>query len=116
MSAANSSSTLSDDDAMRFMQLCEMILMAHTLEELSERILPEYAKLLDESFGRNEWVSQAGALLEASIRLAPKAPFAETAYAILEEETLLDYGGLDGEALPPDVAANLAELRGLLGP
>jgi tetratricopeptide (TPR) repeat protein len=70
--------------------------------------------IIESRIGRNEWVSQAGALLEASIRLAPKAPFAETAYAILEEETLLDYGGALGEALPPDVAANLKELRNLI--
>ncbi len=70
--------------------------------------------LVESRIGRNAWVSQAGVLLEEAIRLAPKAPFAETAYAILEEETLLDYGGAEGEPLPPDVAANLAELRGLL--
>ncbi len=70
--------------------------------------------LVESRIGRNEWVSQAGALLEASIRLAPDAPFAETAYAILEEETLLDYGGLEGEALPAEVTASLAELRRLL--
>ena len=70
--------------------------------------------MVESRIGRNEWVSQAGVLLEESIRLAPKGEFAETAYAILEEETLLDYGGADGEALPAEVAANLAELRKLL--
>ena len=69
---------------------------------------------MESRIGRNEWVSQSGALLEASIRVAPKAPFAETAYAILEEETVSDYGALEGESLPPDVARNLAELRELL--
>ena len=70
--------------------------------------------LVESRIGRNAWVSQAGVLLEASIRLAPHAPFAETAYAILEEETLLDYGGAGGRELPGDVAATLAELRRLL--
>ncbi len=70
--------------------------------------------LVESRIGRNAWVSQAGVLLEESIRRAPKSPFAETAYAILEEETLFDYGGGNGEGLPPEVAANLASLRALL--
>jgi hypothetical protein len=70
--------------------------------------------LIESRIGRDEWVSQAGQFLEAAIRSAPHGPFAEQAYATLEEETLLDYGVALDEPLPEDVAANLAELRRLI--
>jgi hypothetical protein len=70
--------------------------------------------LVESRIGRDRGASPAGFYLENAIRLAPKAPFAELAYAVLEEETLLDYGAVEGEELPADVAQRLAELERLL--
>jgi hypothetical protein len=70
--------------------------------------------LIESRIGRDRGASPASYYLENAIRLAPKAPFAQLAYAVLEEETLLDYGGAEGEALPDDVEQRLAELERLL--
>ena len=58
------------------------------------------------------WVPQTEFHLEAAIRAAPDGPFAERAYALLEEYVLLGHGGPEG--LPDEVTANLAALRVLL--
>jgi hypothetical protein len=60
------------------------------------------------------WVPQAEFHLEAAIRLAPDAPFAVQAYAILEEYVIVGYGGASGNDLPADVWAKLNELRTLI--
>jgi hypothetical protein len=60
------------------------------------------------------WVPQAEFHLEASIRLAPAAPFADDAYGLLEEYVVLGYGGVSGNELPPDVWAKLQEVRALI--
>ena len=60
------------------------------------------------------WVSQADLYLETAIRLAPKEPFAEEAYVLLEEETIISYTGNSGEELPASVAQHLDELRRLI--
>ena len=52
--------------------------------------------------------------LETSIRIDPSGPFAETAYALLEEYTFEAFGGSEGVEVPPDVEARLRELRGLV--
>jgi hypothetical protein len=70
--------------------------------------------LVESRIGRDRGASPAGFYLESAIRMAPKAPFAELAYAVLEEETLLDYGAVEGEELPDDVAQRLAGLERLL--
>jgi hypothetical protein len=58
------------------------------------------------------WVPQTEFHLEAAVREAPRGPFAEQAYALLEEYIVLGHGGPEG--LPDEVTANLAELRALL--
>ena len=64
--------------------------------------------------GEDYWVSQADLYFETAIRLAPKEPFAEEAYVLLEEQTLIAYTGNSGEALPPGVAEHLETLRKLI--
>ena len=64
--------------------------------------------------GRATWVPETESYLEAAIRLAPRTKWAEEAYLLLEEYTVLGYGGFSGPQLPPDVDRKLAELRSLL--
>ena len=59
------------------------------------------------------WLSEPESYLETAIRNAPGSPAARMAYAVLEEETLADYGGSSGVHLPPEVARWLDELRAL---
>jgi hypothetical protein len=59
-------------------------------------------------------VSETAQDLESSIRLDPGGPFAESAYAVLEEYTLRAYGDLARAELPSDMASRLRELRELM--
>jgi hypothetical protein len=59
------------------------------------------------------WLSEAEIYLETAIRAAPGSPSARMAYAVLEEQTLADYGGSAGVHLPPEVAHWLDALRAL---
>lgn len=70
--------------------------------------------LCETHIGDRYWVSQAGFYLESAIRLAPKEPFAQDAYVLLEEETLVGYTGSSGPHLPDSVAKHLEELRDLI--
>ena len=54
-------------------------------------------------------------LAEAAIRADPKGPWAELAYAQLEETQVLGFGGASSHHLPPDVWTGLRELRELMG-
>lgn len=62
----------------------------------------------------SHWVPQAEIHLESAIRLAPDAPFADDAYAVLEEYMIVGWGGASSEDLPADVWAKLRELRALI--
>jgi hypothetical protein len=64
---------------------------------------------------RSAWVSETEFFLETAIREDPKSPYAERAYAFLEEYVLAGYTGSSGLHLPAETAARLEELRGLLG-
>jgi hypothetical protein len=70
--------------------------------------------LVETRIGRDYWVSQSGTFLETAVRLAPNEPFAERAYALLEEEIVLGYSGSGGINVPEDIEKNLAELRKLI--
>jgi hypothetical protein len=48
------------------------------------------------------------------VRTAPREPFAEQAYALLEEAAILGWAADESLQLPPDVDRKLAELRALL--
>jgi hypothetical protein len=60
------------------------------------------------------WVPQAEFHLEAAVRIDPKGPFADEAYAMLEEYIVLGFGAIDESELEPGTARNLAELRALI--
>ena len=62
----------------------------------------------------SHWVPQAEVHLEAAIRLAPEAPFAEDAYAVLEEYIIVGWGGASSTDLPAQEWAKLRELRALI--
>jgi hypothetical protein len=70
--------------------------------------------LLESRIGRDYWVSAAGVYLETAVRLAPREPFAERAYALLEEEIVLGWSGTAGINVPEDLERRLAELRRLI--
>ncbi len=70
--------------------------------------------LTESRIGDSYWVSQAEVFLETAVRTAPSGPFAERAYALLEEEVILDYSGSDGAHLPETTRKWLAELRELV--
>jgi len=70
--------------------------------------------VVESRIGRSFWLSQTEAYLEASIRLAPAGPFADDAYAVLEEFVVLGYTGSSGEHVPPEVQGWLDELRRLI--
>lgn len=60
------------------------------------------------------WVNLAERHFEAAIRADPKGPFAERAYAQLEETQVLGFGGASSEHLPLDVWTTLRDLRELM--
>jgi hypothetical protein len=60
------------------------------------------------------WVNLSERHFEAAIRSDPTGPFAQRAYARLEETQVLGYGGASGVHLPADVWSNLKELRELI--
>jgi len=64
--------------------------------------------------GRSYWLSQTEFYLETAVRLAPRSGFAEKAYAMLEEQVVLEYSGSSGTHVPEDVQQTLNELRLLL--
>lgn len=70
--------------------------------------------VIESRIGRSFWLSQTEFFLETSIRLAPDEPFAEEAYALLEEFTVLGYTGSAGSRVPTDVRERLKELRELI--
>jgi hypothetical protein len=70
--------------------------------------------LADTHIGDTYWVSETETYLEAAIRLAPKSPFAEEAYLLLEEQTVVAYTGTAGASVPESVAKHLAELRAMI--
>ncbi|HTY16167.1 MAG TPA: hypothetical protein VMH82_00420 [Myxococcota bacterium] len=64
--------------------------------------------------GEMYWEPQAEVYLETAIRMAPDQPFAEPAFALLEEQTLLAYTGSSGVHAPASVTKHLEELRALV--
>lgn len=58
-----------------------------------------------------DWLPQAELYLEVAIVLAPHAPWAEDAYALLVEKIRRTYAGVPDDQLPPDVVERLIELR-----
>jgi hypothetical protein len=69
---------------------------------------------IDARLDQSSWVSETEQHLESSIRTDPGGPFADKAYAVLEEYTVLAYGGASSATVPADVEARLSELRVLI--
>ncbi|MCG8590106.1 MAG: hypothetical protein MJE66_12515 [Proteobacteria bacterium] len=98
--------------------------LSRLVEHLGAADTKAEAALLAESFywlgvaelrlGPASWVPKAEIYLESAIRTAPSHPYAERAYALLEEVDVLTFGGVGPEYLPPRVRATLAELRRLI--
>ena len=61
------------------------------------------------------WINLSERHFEAAIRSDPRGPFARRAYAQLEENHILGFGGASGEHLPADIWTQLHELRELMG-
>jgi hypothetical protein len=66
---------------------------------------------LTEPIIRGPALSEAEFYLETSIRMAPRAPFAPDAYAVLEEQVLRDYEGSGGSHVPPEARKHLDALH-----
>jgi hypothetical protein len=71
--------------------------------------------VIESRIGRSYRFSQTEHLLATSIRLAPRAPFARDALALLEEFVASGYTGSAGENVPPEVRRQLEELERLVG-
>ncbi|MGE3538442.1 MAG: hypothetical protein AB7N91_13550 [Candidatus Tectimicrobiota bacterium] len=65
--------------------------------------------------GRTSWVSETPFLLETAIRLQPTSATASKAYSALRDYLVTQYTGSSGTHIPPEIQANLDELRRLLG-
>lgn len=70
--------------------------------------------LTESLIGRSYWLSQTDFYLETAVRSAPKSRFAEKAYALLEEQVLVEYSGSGGTDIPADMQKTLDELWGLM--
>ena len=60
------------------------------------------------------WVSETEFYLEQSIRSDPNSPYAEKAYAFLEEYVITGFSGSAGTDIPEDMQALLNELKQLI--
>lgn len=60
------------------------------------------------------WISETEYFLEVSIRMAPQAEFARSAFSFLEELTTAGYSGSAGVNIPGDVKTRIEELRRLI--
>ena len=63
---------------------------------------------------RSYWVSDTEFLLDQAIRTAPKSEVAKEAYAFLTEYTVSAEAETSAREVPPDLRANLEELRKLI--
>jgi hypothetical protein len=70
--------------------------------------------LIEANVGRTFWASETEHYLEAAIRVGPAEPYADAAFALLEEFVVAGYSGSAGSHVPASVIAHLAELRELI--
>jgi hypothetical protein len=70
--------------------------------------------ITESMIGRSYWLSQTEFYLETAVRMAPKASFAKKAYALLEEQAVMEYSGSSGTNIPDDVQRMLDELKELI--
>lgn len=69
--------------------------------------------LVETRVRHSAWLAEAEFYLETAIRTDPGSPWAQRAFALLEQETRAGYSGSAGLHLPDDVRAWLDELRRL---
>jgi tetratricopeptide (TPR) repeat protein len=84
--------------------------------DLPKRVGEAYYLLgvIESRVGRSFWASQAEFFLETAVRMGPKEPYAEAAFALLEEFVVSGYTGSAGTHVPPDVVERLQELDELM--
>jgi tetratricopeptide (TPR) repeat protein len=84
--------------------------------DLPERVGEAYYLLgvVESRVGRSFWASQAEFFLETAIRMGPKQPYADAAFALLEEFLVSGYTGSAGTQIPPDVVERLRRLDELM--
>jgi tetratricopeptide (TPR) repeat protein len=70
--------------------------------------------LIEANVGRTFWASETEHYLEAAIRVGPAEPYADDAFALLEEFVVAGYRGSPGTQIPPSVTEHLAALRELI--
>jgi len=89
--------------------------VASTLD-LPQRVGEAYYLLgvIESRVGRSFWASQTEFFLETAIRMGPKQPYADPAFALLEEFLISGYTGSAGTQVPPDVVERLRELDELM--
>jgi hypothetical protein len=64
--------------------------------------------------GRSYWLSQTEFYLETAVRYAPRSKYAEKAYALLEEQVMVEFSGSGGTNIPDDMQKTLDDLRKLM--
>jgi tetratricopeptide (TPR) repeat protein len=89
--------------------------VASTLD-LPERVGEAYYLLgvIESRVGRSFWASQTEFFLETAIRMGPSQPYADPAFALLEEFLVSGYGGSAQREVPPDVVERLRKLDELM--
>lgn len=70
--------------------------------------------VIESHVGRSFWLSQTEHYLDTAIRIAPGAPYAPEAYALLEEFVKSGHTGSAGAPIPPDLRQRLRELGALI--
>ncbi len=70
--------------------------------------------VIESRVGRSFWASQTEHFLEASVRTDPSGPFAEEAFALLDEFVTSGFTGSAGVNIPTDVAEHMNELEQLM--
>jgi len=70
--------------------------------------------VIESQIGRSFWASQLEHFLEASIQSDPAGPYAEDAFALLDEFVTLGFTGSAGVNIPVDVAEHMNELQELI--
>jgi len=72
--------------------------------------------LIESRVGGSYWVSESDFYLETAIRLAPRDPIAQQAFALYEEEAILGWTGSSGNNMPAEVRSRIEQLRSLVYP
>jgi len=87
-------------------------IVASQTDDRSERGEAYYLLgVVESNIGRSFWASQTEEFLTAAIRIGPGEPYAEAAYALLEEFVVASFTGSAGENVPSEIRRSLQQLR-----